>query len=235
MSVQDDKFYDMFRSSMEGFSPEVPASVHQGLRSKMRYQSFFRFSLTSLNIWVILAAVGMGTGIYCVNSSSNEMVSAKTINTLADNSNIENKMTSALTWSTAKEEKEILVRNIELSNLASEIYSVDVDPIYIGGSERIPNNILLEDGVTKNNEKLVNLKSLKMKSATAIKNNNDCISVLENQPKKCMSFNTIASTSFLDGSLNNYKTYQPQTEGLYNKINNRDNGNIYLIVKSPKN
>lgn len=79
MSGKEDKFYSMFKDSLEGYSPEVPAVAYTGLRKRMRYNNFFRLSMTSLNIWLIAGVIGIGTGVgYCYSQSEN-IASAKSI------------------------------------------------------------------------------------------------------------------------------------------------------------
>ncbi len=60
----NDSFFDMFKESLEGYSPEVSESVYAGLRSKMRWNNFWRFSLTSLNAWTLITLIGIGGGIW---------------------------------------------------------------------------------------------------------------------------------------------------------------------------
>ncbi|MCB0760625.1 MAG: hypothetical protein KDC12_03810 [Flavobacteriales bacterium] len=56
MTKHEDQFFEMFRESFDGFSPEVPGSVYAGVQKKLFWSSFMGFNWARLNIWYLLIA-----------------------------------------------------------------------------------------------------------------------------------------------------------------------------------
>ena len=76
MNKQEDKFFEMYRDSFQGFEPEVPASIYAGVRKKMMWSNFMTFNLSTLNVWYLglILAGGLGTiGYVSIETSMGQM------------------------------------------------------------------------------------------------------------------------------------------------------------------
>ena len=76
MNKQEDKFFDMYRDSFQGFQPEAPASIYAGVRNKMMWSNFMTFNLTTLNVWYLglMLLGGLGTiGYVSVETSAGQI------------------------------------------------------------------------------------------------------------------------------------------------------------------
>ena len=76
MNKQEDKFFEMYRDSFQGFEPEAPASIYAGIRKKMMWSNFMAFNLSTLNVWYLglILVGGLGTiGYVSVDTSLGQM------------------------------------------------------------------------------------------------------------------------------------------------------------------
>ena len=87
----NDKFYDMFKESFEGFAPEVPGRVYSGVRAKMRRNNFFRFSVTSLNIWTLTTLIILGGSVLHLATTTSETYAKRMIKPSLKTKKITNK------------------------------------------------------------------------------------------------------------------------------------------------
>jgi hypothetical protein len=55
--MSEDRFFQQVNSVMANYSPEVPEGVYSGMRKKLWWSNFTRFSLTRLNMWYMLLAI----------------------------------------------------------------------------------------------------------------------------------------------------------------------------------
>jgi hypothetical protein len=76
MNKQEDKLFDMYRDSFQGFQPEAPASIYAGVRKKMMWSNFMAFNLSTLNVWYLglILLGGLGTiGYVSIETSMGQM------------------------------------------------------------------------------------------------------------------------------------------------------------------
>lgn len=98
MNKQEDKFFEMFRDSFEGFQPEVPNSIYAGVRKKMMWSNFMTFNLSTLNVWYVglILLGGLGTMGYVSFETAGGQMTAQhealidfQAPQIADNQNVE--------------------------------------------------------------------------------------------------------------------------------------------------
>ena len=56
--MSEDRFFQQVNSIMGDYRPEVPQGVYSGMRQKLWWSNFTRFSLTSMNIWYVFLIAG---------------------------------------------------------------------------------------------------------------------------------------------------------------------------------
>ena len=76
MNKHEDQFFEMFRSSLKDFSPEVPDAIYAGVRSKMKRKNFFAFSWNSLNFWYLAMAGGAVAAVLTVDGPTDQSMSS---------------------------------------------------------------------------------------------------------------------------------------------------------------
>jgi len=69
--MSEDRFFQQVNSVMSNYRPEVPETVYAGMRKKLWWSNFTRFSYTSLNVWYLLIAFVAGvTGLMLSQGSA---------------------------------------------------------------------------------------------------------------------------------------------------------------------
>jgi hypothetical protein len=74
--MSDERFFNQVKATMVAYSPEVPAAVYGGMRRKLWWSNFTRFSASRLNVWYLALAVGAGT-VAATHFYNSESVAAK--------------------------------------------------------------------------------------------------------------------------------------------------------------
>jgi hypothetical protein len=105
MNKQEDKFFEMYRDSFQGFEPEAPASIYAGIRKKMMWSNFMAFNLSTLNVWYLglILAGGLGTiGYVSVDTSLGQMTAQH---------NVLNSFEAPQTATFEQENQEVILEN----------------------------------------------------------------------------------------------------------------------------
>ena len=79
--MSEERFFNQMKDSLQSYSPEVPEAVYAGMRKKLWWSNFTRFSATRLNMWYLILLVGAaGTAIAISNSSASSSMASKGTN-----------------------------------------------------------------------------------------------------------------------------------------------------------
>jgi hypothetical protein len=80
--MSEERFFNQMKDSLQSYAPEVPEAVYAGMRKKLWWSNFTRFSATRLNMWYLILLVG-ATGTAIAMSSSNASSSMASKGTIA--------------------------------------------------------------------------------------------------------------------------------------------------------